>query len=65
MAKFEVIVGNIGTVYSGSNFMVAQSKFSSYVKDSKANYGRAARESVTLMHNSKIRREHIGETDKA
>lgn len=60
MHKFQVIVGNIGTVYSGNNYMQAECKFSRYVKLSKANVGRAAGEPVTLMHNGEPRREYIG-----
>jgi len=60
MSKFEVIVGNIGTVYSGNNFMQAQTRYSSYVKDSRANRGRAAGEAVTLIHNGEIRCEYAG-----
>lgn len=57
---FEVIVGNIGTVYSGNNFMQASCKYSHYVKASKSGTGSAAGESVTLMHNGKLRMEHAG-----
>ena len=57
---FELVVGNIGTVYSGNNIMVAEQKFFSYVKDSKANYGRAAGEPVVLFHRGQIRREYQG-----
>ena len=55
---FEVVVGNIGTVYSGNNYMQATAKYSSYVKDSKAQYGRAAGESVVLFHHGHIRAEY-------
>jgi hypothetical protein len=61
--KFEVIVGNIGTVYSGNNFMVASCKFDAYVKQSKQEFGRACGESVTMLHNNKIRREYSGTID--
>lgn len=57
---FEVVVGNIGTVYSGNNYMAACSRFQVYVKQSKSNYGRAAGESVTLLQGSEIRKEYIG-----
>jgi RNA-splicing ligase RtcB len=60
MAKFEVVVGNIGTVYSGNNFMQAQTKYSTYVKQSHDEYGRAAGEPVTLFHNGDIRSEYAG-----
>jgi len=57
--KFEVVVGNIGTVYSGNNYMQAECKYSAYVKQSRSNYGRAAGEPVTLFHNGEIRSEYI------
>jgi hypothetical protein len=62
---FEVVVDNVGTVYSGSNFMVASAKFASYVKLSREGSGRAAGESVTLFHNGEIRQEHIGALETA
>lgn len=58
--KYEVIVGNIGTVYSGNNFMQASAKYATYVKQSKSGVGRAGGESVTLMHDGEIRKEHEG-----
>jgi hypothetical protein len=57
---FQVIVGNIGTVYDGNNFMQASCKFSEYVKQSKTGYGRAGGEDVTLMHWGEPRKEHAG-----
>lgn len=58
--RYEVIVGNIGTVYSGNNFMQASAKFAAYVKLSKADSGRASGESVTLLDHDEIKREHVG-----
>ncbi len=58
--KFQVVVGNIGTVYSGNNFMQASCSFDRYVKQSKLSSGRASGEDVTLLHNGDIRREYIG-----
>lgn len=63
--KFEVIVGNIGTVYSGNNYMQAQTKYSAYVKQSREEYGRAAGETVTLFHNGEIRSEYQGTRQEA
>ncbi len=62
--KFEVVVGNIGTVYSGNNFMQASAKYSSYLKDSESGYGRAAGENVTLLHDGEIRMEHVGTLER-
>ena len=60
-AKFEVVVGNIGIVYSGNNFMVASCEFNSYVEQAKGDTGCAAGETVTMFHNGKIRREWLGQ----
>jgi len=57
---FEITVGNIGSVWTGSNFMQAETKFASWVKDSKTGLGRSGGEDVTLFHCGKIRREYIG-----
>lgn len=58
------MVGNIGTVYSGNNFMVASSKYSAYVKQSKANVGRAGSESVVMFHDGEVRYEYQPKPDK-
>ena len=60
MNKFQVVVGNIGTVYDGNNYMQAQARYAAYVKASKSPHGRAAGEPVTLMHNGDIRCEYAG-----
>jgi hypothetical protein len=60
MPKFEVVVGNIGTVYSGNNYMQAQCEYTAYVKISRKGKGRAAGEPVTLFHNGEIRSEYAG-----
>lgn len=52
MAKFTVVVGNIGTVYIGNNYMVACSKFQHYKKLSHAGNGRAGGERVVLCDES-------------
>ena len=47
--SWSVIVGNIGTVYDeGHNEDYARELFAEYVTQSKANYGRASGEPVTL-----------------
>lgn len=58
MARYSVIVGNIGTVHEGSLLGVARATFNSYVADSKAGYGRAAHEQVTLMDSGEPIKEH-------
>jgi hypothetical protein len=58
--RYEVIVGNIGTVYSGNNGQAAQNYFKAYVANSKCDSGRAAGESVTLLAGGEIAREYAG-----
>jgi hypothetical protein len=57
---FDVIVGNIGTVYSGNDSMEANRIFDVYKQLSKDGYGRAAFEPVTLMRNNEPWIEHEG-----
>ena len=59
-AQYSVIVGNIGTVYDGESFMDAKQAYSEYRKQSRANYGRASGESVTMFENGEIKFEHAG-----
>jgi hypothetical protein len=47
--RYEVIVGNIGTVYDGDDLSEAERVYEEYVGQSKGGYGRAADEDVTLM----------------
>jgi RNA-splicing ligase RtcB len=52
--KYEVIVGNIGTVYSGNDGDEAQRIHDVYVEQSQGGYGRASGETVTIMRNGDI-----------
>jgi hypothetical protein len=63
MANWEVIVGNIGTVYSGNNPTDANDMYDEYVRQSKAGSGRAAGESVYLMEDGEPIAEHQGPAD--
>ncbi len=58
--NYEVIVGNIGTVYSGSDESTARAQFEYYENDSRTGYGRAGGEDVTLLAGGEIIREHFG-----
>ena len=60
MTHYEVICGNIGRVYSGSNSIEANGTYAEYVSQSKKNYGRAGRESVYLMLDGEPIVEHQG-----
>jgi len=58
-APFEVVVGNIGTVFVGSE-REAKIKFNVYMAQSIGNYGRAGGEDVTMFRNGEIVREFVG-----
>ena len=60
MSRFEVVVGNIGTVYSGSSYTLAREAFAEYAKQSRDNYGRAANEQVTMLRGGEIEKEYPG-----
>lgn len=45
---FQVIVGNIGTVYEGANFTAARTTFNHYVQYSRSSGSRATGQPVTL-----------------
>ena len=57
---WEVIVGNIGTVYSGPSGAIARQKYGDYQDMSQDNYGRASGESVVLMCNGEPVKEYAG-----
>ena len=61
---YEVIVGNIGMVFSGekteANRVEAYRTFNHYVEASKSECGRAGGETVTLFLDEEIIKEHIG-----
>lgn len=66
---YEVIVGNIGTVYSGPSRGLARATFDDYANQSCAGYGpcaeygRAADESVTMTEDGEPILEHFGSAD--
>lgn len=49
MAEYEVVVGNIGTVYRGPDYGIALDNFDEYYGQSRFRYGRASMEQVTLL----------------
>lgn len=63
MAFYEVICGNIGQVHSGNNPSDANDMYDEFVRQSKANSGRAAGESVYLMEDGEIIAEYHGPAD--
>lgn len=48
-SNYEVLVGNIGTIYSGPDRKQALKDYGEYKRQSIKNYGRAAGEPVTLL----------------
>jgi len=58
MGKYEVIVGNIGTVYDGNNPVEANTAYGEYKRQSATNYGRAAGESVAMFKDNDIAFEY-------
>ncbi len=61
---YEVVVGNIGRVYRGSDRREANRSYAVYLDQFKQGYGRAAGESVTLFEDGEPIREHEGKLDK-
>jgi len=57
---FEVICGNIGRVYNGSDKVEAQHYFDEYVTQSKRGVGRAGHETVTMFEDGELIQEHVG-----
>ena len=49
MNKYQVVVGNVGTVYDGNNLEEAKREFSDYVGFSNEKHGRCSGEEVTLF----------------
>jgi hypothetical protein len=60
MATYQVIVGNIGTVYTGECASDAWADYHEYVGQSLAEHGRASGESVTIMEDDALLCEFIG-----
>jgi hypothetical protein len=59
LTYYKVVVGNVGTVYEGSDEDEAKRTYTEYVTQSKTpRSGRAAGESVTLMHGGEVHEEH-------
>ena len=63
MARYQVVVGNVGTVYDGDDRQESRMKFTGYRSMSKGDYGRASGESVYLMDDGEIVLEFVGRED--
>ena len=61
MPVYEVIVGNVGSVYHGKSRANALKIYQSYVESSKEHAGaRCYGEDVTLLVDGEIEQEHTG-----
>jgi hypothetical protein len=60
MAKYEVLVGNIGSVINTDSLKEAQDAYDTYVEQSKQDRGRACGEDVCLMEDGEPIKEHSG-----
>lgn len=56
--NYEVVVGNVGTVYRGTDGAEAEGFYKDHVKISQANLGRAGHEAVVLFCDGVIIREY-------
>ena len=52
--KYEVRVGNLGTVYAGTSINRAKESFCQYRDFSRARVGKAANQSVSLLADGKV-----------
>lgn len=64
MSKCEVIVGNVGTVHSGNNYVNACKVYGEYKRLSKGTQGQVSGEDVCLMVDGEIKLEYVGKIRK-
>ena len=60
MSIYQVVVGNVGTVYDGDSYNDAMHAYGDYRQQSMDGIGRAAGESVTLFNDGEIEKEYEG-----
>lgn len=63
MPIYEVVVGNIGSVYLGSDEDEALANFREYKARSREGYGRAAAEPMTLFKDGEPEKEYDPPSD--
>lgn len=61
MAKYQVVVGNVGTIYDGDLREAAMFHFTTAKGASIAHYGRWAGEPVTVFEDGEPVKEHHGD----
>ena len=60
MNKYQVIVGNIGSVYDGADKVIAFETWKEYVEQSQTRHMKASGESVVLIRDGEVEKEHVG-----
>lgn len=60
--QYQVLVGNVGQVYSGDSFGTAVRVFLEYKEQSLSGRGRAGNESVHLLEDGEPIKEHLVES---
>lgn len=60
MSKYQIIVGNIGTVYSGENEKESLKIFREYVSQSLHGFAYAGNEDVVILCDGEILKEFYG-----
>jgi hypothetical protein len=58
-STYEVVVGNIGTVYKGKAKRLALKDYTNYIGQSQSGGGKAAGEPVTLLADDDIIKEYL------
>lgn len=64
MKKYQVVVGNIGHVLETDNGREARREYRAWIRQSKAEHGRASGEPVTLFQDGEIRAEYFAPKKK-
>ena len=64
MDTFQVVVGNLGTVYCGDNREEAVERYFAYCDQAGLPFGRASGESVTLLSYGEVEWEKAGKNDE-
>ena len=62
--KYQVIVGNIGTTYTGDSKVIASETYKEYVQQSQTRGMRASGETVVLLVNGEVEKEFVGSLAK-
>ena len=62
MCRYEVIVGNIGIVYTGDDVSIAEATYNDYLEISESGVGRGGDEDVTFMQDGEPLKEYLAGT---